>query len=235
MNYDLFLFDLDDTLLDFQASERQSFKRAMEQFGYSDIDALYTTYQGINQVLWAQYERGEISKDFLRVERFRRMADAHKKELDAAALSESYLALLPATVVLNEHATELCEWLSGQGEIGIVTNGIHDVQMQRIANSPLAPFISFVCVSDACGYAKPDVRFFEHSSTMAKKFAKHRTLVTGDRLDADILGAHQFGVDSCWFNPHKVTRPASFTAKYEIDHLSQLHGLLTATQAKACA
>lgn len=223
MGYELFLFDLDDTLLDFQASEVRSFALMMEQFGYgAELTNYYPTYRDANQALWVQYERGEVTKDFLRVERFRRMAQAHGLLVDAEALSEAYLAKLPSTVVLNEHAAELCAALSVQGEIGVITNGIQDVQLQRIANSALAPHISFVCVSDACGYAKPDVRFFEHSSRMAKKFAKHATLVIGDRLDADILGAHQFGVDSCWFNPHRHPRPEPFTARYEIQHLSQL-------------
>lgn len=231
MTYELFLFDLDDTLLDFRASEELSFALVLEQFGYRDrLATLYPTYREANHMLWMQYERREVTKDFLRVERFRRMAQAHGLQLDADAWSDAYLALLPGTVVLNEYAAELCTELSARGEIGIITNGIHDVQLKRIANSALAPHISFVCVSDTCGYAKPDVRFFEHSSTMAKRFDKRSTLVIGDRLDADILGAHHFGVDSCWFNPHKQPRPEQFTARYEIAHLSHLPQLLSSVR-----
>jgi YjjG family noncanonical pyrimidine nucleotidase len=226
MKYDLFLIDLDDTLLDFRASERRSFQMTMEQFGVPH-ETTYETYQRENNALWSQFERGEVTKEHLRVERFRRMSDAHALALDVHAVSDAYLDVLPSTVVLNYHAVELCQWLSERGEIGILTNGIQAVQSRRIANSGIAPYISFTCVSDACGYAKPDVRFFEHSSTMAKKFDKASTLMLGDRLEADILGAMNFGIDSCWFNPHKQMRGEHHKPTYEIDCLSQLRPLLT--------
>lgn len=233
MKYDLFLFDLDDTLLDFGASQRRSFAGTMERFGLTtQLEALYETYERENHALWAQYERGEVTKEHLKVERFRRLNALHAMGHDAHAMSDAYIETLPATVVLNEHAAELVEWLSGHGEIGIITNGIEAVQHQRITNSAIAPFVSFTCVSDACGFAKPDVRFFEHSSRMAKKFDKAKTLIIGDRLDADILGAQNFGVDSCWYNPRKLPRQA-YAPTYEIAHLSHLRELLEPMIAKA--
>lgn len=72
-----------------------------------------------------------------------------------------------------DHAVEICEWLSKRGEICIVTNGIHSVQTERIKNSGIALYISFVSVSEECGYAKPDVRFCEYSLKMAAKFSLH--------------------------------------------------------------
>jgi FMN phosphatase YigB (HAD superfamily) len=51
--------------------------------------------------------------------------------------------------------------------------------------------------------------------------------VIGDRWEADILGAHLFGVDSVWFNPQKKDRPAGPAPTFEIQHLSELKKLLT--------
>lgn len=222
MAYDLFLFDLDDTLLDFRGSEQLSFARTMEMVGLAEHSALVLpTYQAVNHGLWQRFEKGEVSKDHLRVERWRTTFAQHALDADAERASTHYLELLPETVLLNDHAAELCEWLSHRGEIGIVTNGIQEVQQRRIKNSPLAPYISFLCVSDACGYAKPDVRFFEHSRTLAKRFTKESAIVVGDRMETDILGAHHFGVHSCWFNPAKAARPEGPAPTYEIGHLSE--------------
>jgi 2-haloacid dehalogenase len=72
MKHTLFLFDLDDTLLDFKASEQLSFVRTLEALGLREgIAALFPQYQAINVDLWRRFERGEVSKDFLKVERFR--------------------------------------------------------------------------------------------------------------------------------------------------------------------
>jgi len=62
---------------------------------------------------------------------------------------------LPDTVVLVDGAREACEALSTFGEIGIITNGIQQVQNRRIANSGLADLVTFVATSEECGHAKP--------------------------------------------------------------------------------
>jgi len=229
MAYDLFLFDLDDTLLDFQASERRSFMLAMEALGVTaGLDALYAQYQLENRALWTAFEQGKVTKEHLKVQRFRTIFSENGIDIDPQLASDRYLETLPQTVVLMDYATELCAWVSARGELGIITNGIHQVQTERIKNSAIAPYISFISVSDMCGFAKPDVRFFEYSAKMAKKFNKASALVVGDRLEADIEGAQKFGVDSCWFNPTKAPRTGEFAPRYEVHHLSEVKQILAA-------
>lgn len=231
MTYDLFLFDLDDTLLDFRASERLSFARAMESLGVHHAHGdMFARYQQENEVLWKQLEKGETTVAQIKIERFRRTFDAYGIEIDPEIAGTRYLDALSQTVVLMDHAVELCEWLSAQGEIGVITNGYHHVQTRRIASSPIAGHISFIGVSDVCGYSKPDVRFFEHTTAMAKAFTKPSTIIVGDRLEADIQGAHNFGIDSCWFNPHGLAGAAHLKPTYEISHLSQLRAALESRQ-----
>lgn len=227
MKYDLFLFDLDDTLLDFKASERLSFFSSLQSLGVnSGLDDLFDQYQVINASLWKMFEHGQTTKEHLKVERFRHIFSANKIGIDPALASARYLDTLPETVVLIDYAVELCQWLSQRRELGIITNGIHYVQTLRIKNSALAPYISFVSVSEECGFAKPDVRFFEYSAKMARAFSKDRTLVVGDRLDADIQGAHNFGVDCGWFNPEGKMHPAQLTPTFNVKHLKELRDLL---------
>lgn len=225
--YDLFLFDLDDTLLDFRESERLSFFLSMESLGIkSQLSELFELYQKENRLLWQLFEQAKTTKEHLKVERFRIIFEAFNVEVDPNLASTRYLETLPETVVLIDFAVEICEWLSQKGEIGIITNGIHTVQTQRIKKSKIAPFVSFTSVSEACGFAKPDIRFFEYSSKMAKKFAKHSSLVIGDRIETDILGANNFGVDGCWFNPDQLMRSQTILPKYEIKHLSEIQNIL---------
>lgn len=227
MAYDLFLFDLDDTLLDFKASEKLSFVIAMESLGIKDgLNDLFSQYQTINRGLWKLFEEAKTTKDYLKVERYRQLFHKNQIEVDPEIASTRYLDTLPETVVLVDHAEEICQWLSSRGELGIITNGIHHTQAQRIKKSKLAPYISFVSVSEASGFAKPDVRFFEFSVRMAKKFSKASSILVGDRMETDILGAHHFGIDSCWFNPTKEANALSIAAKYEVGHLSEIKKLI---------
>lgn len=222
--YELFLFDADDTLFDFQASERHAFFNVLQQFGiHQDQDVIFATYRQQSAHHWSRFEKGEITQAALKVGRFQQTLAFHGLEKkDAQAMSEAYLHTLPDKVVLIEHAKEVCEHLSQRGEVGILTNGIAKVQKRRLESSGLAPFVSFMAISEDSGYAKPDRRFFEYGVKMAKSFLPHKTLMIGDRLETDIVGGHGFGLDTCWFNPRKAKRGEFQAPKFEIHHLSEL-------------
>jgi 2-haloacid dehalogenase len=231
MKHTLFLFDLDDTLLDFKASEQLSFVRTMRALGLADsLDRLFLQYQAINLELWKRFETGAVSKDFLKVERFRKTFQSNGLDLDPQAASRLYLESLSDTVVLIDGAMTLCETLAGIGEVGIITNGVHHIQHQRIASSGLHAHISFISTSEACGHAKPDSRFFEYTARMARAFAKHEAIIIGDRLDADILGANRFGIESCWFNPGRL---ANDTQAIPTCEAASLHDIVPALRALA--
>ncbi|MCC2959131.1 YjjG family noncanonical pyrimidine nucleotidase [Massilia sp. IC2-278] len=226
MRHQLFLFDLDDTLLDFRASEQLSFVRTLSALGYGDaIEPVFQDYQAINVGLWRSFELGLVDKDFLKVERFRQTFAMHGLALDPIAASRLYLDALPETVVLVEGALDVCATLSQHGEIGIVTNGVEHIQQRRIASSGLGAFLSFVATSEACGHAKPDVRIFDYAAGMARAFVPESTIIVGDRLDADILGANRFGIDSCWFNPGRAPNGSEARPTFEV---ARLHDLVPA-------
>ena len=227
MKHRLFLVDLDDTLLDFRASEQASFQRTMAQLDLRDgLDALFAQYQVTNLALWRLFEQGAVSKDFLRIERFRKTFADNGIALDPHAASDLYSEALADTVVLIDGAVALCETLAGIGEVGIITNGAHAIQHRRIASSGLAPSLSFVATSETCGFAKPDSRFFEYASKMARSFTKPATVIVGDRLDADILGANRFGIDSCWFNPGRLANASQAVPSCEVDSLHRVDASL---------
>jgi len=231
MKHTLFLFDLDDTLLDFKASEQLSFVRTLEALGLREgIDTLFPQYQAINLALWREFELGTVSKDFLKVERFRRTFAQNGLDLDPSAASHLYLESLSETVVLIDGAEQVCEALSGIGEVGIITNGVEHIQTRRIASSGLQEHISFVSTSEACGHAKPDSRFFDYAAKMARAFAHQETIIVGDRLDADILGANRFGIDSCWFNPAGHANASDAVPTCEVD---SLHAIVPALRKLA--
>jgi 2-haloacid dehalogenase len=233
MKHRLFLFDLDDTLLDFKASEQLSFDRTMRALGLDALpDGLFARYQAINIALWKSFEMGTVSKDFLKVERFRRTFVDNSLDLDPEAASRLYLESLSDTVVLIDGARELCETLAGIGEVGIITNGVEQIQHRRIVSAGLRDHVSFVATSEACGHAKPDSRFFDYTVRMARAFAHAETVIVGDRLDADILGANRFGIESCWFNPGGLANESEALPTFEV---ARLHDVVPALRGLAIA
>jgi len=227
MTYQHFLFDLDDTLLDFRAAERRSFDQMIESFGaHVTGPAMFFDYQRENTRLWNDFERALITKEALKIERFRRTFAPHGLDIDPAEASVRYLECLAETVVLVDGAATLCGALSAVGEIGIITNGIEHVQTRRIEKSGLNRWIRFVATSEACGFAKPDGRFFQYAVEKFSRVSKPRTIIVGDRLDADVLGANRFGIDSCWFNPHRLASDGAAVATFEAATLMEIHRAL---------
>lgn len=233
MPHKLFLFDLDDTLLDYQKSERLSFAHTLEALGSpADMPELFAQFQAINFELWRRFEGGAISREHLKLERWRRTFLAHRLELDPVRASHLYLESFADRVELVDGAEQVCEALSALGEVGVITNGVDEVQKRRLAASGLMRHIAFVSTSEAAGFAKPDVRFFEHTARMARPFHKSEALIIGDRLEADIAGAMAYGIDSCWFNPGRLPNVSSATPTHEVASLRDLVPWLTGWPAQ---
>ena len=227
MRHKLFLFDLDDTLLDYQASEQFVFMQVMQEVGgLANATDLFSAYQTINFALWRQFEAGAISADFLKTERFRQTFQSAGLALDHERAGHLYFESFAGTAILVDGAREVCEALSGLGEVGVMTNGVHAVQSSRLAASGLLDHISFVSTSQACGFAKPDVRFFEHTTRMARSSEKSEMVLIGDRLEADILGANRYGIESCWFNPGRLENRSTVEPTYEVHCLRDVMAVL---------
>src|SRR5690606_8930528 len=120
-----------------------SFVRTMGELGLQgELEPLFQQYQAINLALCRAFEAGTVSKDHLKVERFRQTFTANRLDLDPARASSLYLESLSDTVVLVDGAQHLCETLAAIGEVGIITNGVHHIQHRRIASSGLGGHIA---------------------------------------------------------------------------------------------
>ena len=73
MRYDVLLFDVDDTLLDFGACEQEALHATFARFALPFSPREKQAFHAINDVLWARYEQGEISRDELCRTRFARL------------------------------------------------------------------------------------------------------------------------------------------------------------------
>lgn len=228
MKYDLLLFDVDDTLLDFKKSEDVSFQIVLDKNSIKgDKKAFHESYKIINSLLWSQHAQGHISKDFLKVERFRQFLEVNNLKSDPEKLCNDYLETLPTQVFIIDGAVELLKSLHGKIPIVIVTNGIGVVQQKRLTNSGLKSFVDLMVVSEECGFSKPDRRIFDHTFNLLKEtHPTPRTLMIGDKLETDILGANTIEIDSCWFNPDKLINTTSIAPTYEIQNILEILKLI---------
>ena len=209
MKYRYFLFDLDNTLWDFDVNAKECIavlikRHALTQY-LPDPAAFYKMYKSNNQKLWTMYEAGEITQQKLRYVRFvitLREAGVPDPDQWGPVFGQEYLELMPSMTRLIANALNVLEYLSAKGcKMALLTNGFKQVQYDKIRNSGLDTFFrNRVFISEEVGYHKPHPKMFTAAITSING-KKKETLMVGDNYETDIEGARIFGIDQYYYNP----------------------------------
>lgn len=201
MFYTTVLFDIDHTLLDFEATERTAFRRLLEQQDLQWTLERETRYKTLNQALWKALERGEVTREEVIHSRFVTFFAEEGRTVDGREVDETYRGYLAQGTELIPGATALLEQLAGNVTMYVVTNGISKTQRARLEGAGLTDFFEGIFVSEETGFQKPMAGFFDHVFARIPQFDPARTIIVGDSLSADIAGGNQAGIATCWFNP----------------------------------
>lgn len=203
--YQTVLLDADNTIFDFDAAEHKALHTVLASRGYTPDQRTIDVYLKINTALWAAFARGEVTQEFLLVERFRRFEQAMGGSHDPAAFNADYLNALAANSDLIPGALALCESLSAAGcTLAIVTNGATVAQRGRYERSPIKDCIPHLFISQELGVRKPDPVFFDLVCRNLGVSDRRAAVMVGDSLSADILGGNRAGIDTVWYNPHSM-------------------------------
>lgn len=227
MKYDVLIFDADETLFDFDKSERYALLHAMKEFGVNYNESYHLPiYIKINSAIWKEFELGKITQDALKTERFRRFLSKIGEPIDADELSSSYLKHLADASFLINGSFELIEALKPFYRMIIITNGLMIVQKKRIKTSILAPFFEDVIISEEINRSKPDAGIFDYALHTMQYTDKQKVLMIGDSLTSDMKGGNNAGIDTCWYNPNHKANTSGVTLTYEVSSYDELKQLL---------
>jgi 2-haloacid dehalogenase len=223
VKYEVVLFDADDTLFDYSLAEAHALKSVFFEHHIELLPAHVELYRLVNQQLWNDFEKGIVTLDFLRHERFRRMFAEVQADLDAVHFSERYVHYLGEGSFLIEGSDALIQQMLGKGyRIAIITNGIKQTQHSRIGRSSLANSFEHIIVSEDTGYSKPHTGIFDFAFDQLNVTDKSKVLIVGDSLTSDIQGGINYGIDTCWYNPKRKLNESLIKPTYEIQRLDEL-------------
>ena len=209
---DVFLLDLDDTLLDFPRAERVNLVRALSEAHIVATEQQLARFHEINDMLWKALERGEITRERLLTRRFEIFLAEYNLTADAKTLAESYFAGFPHICFPFDGAKEFVEALSLRGRVYIVTNGSKHVQVRHIADAGFAPYLRGTFISQEIGFNKPDIRFADFVEAHIEGYERERAVWIGDSLTSDKLCAERRGIDFLLYAPHGA--PDGYGGKY---------------------
>jgi putative hydrolase of the HAD superfamily len=223
-------FDLDRTLWDFETNAQETLNELYEEHqlaskGIASVDTFITNYKAHNEGLWELYRDGKVSKELLRRSRFQMTLSDFEIFDDKLAqkMGDQYIQRCPLKTNLFPHTHETLEYLNDKYRLHIITNGFEEVQYVKLEQSKMLHFFDQVVTSEQVGLKKPNPEVFKHA--LVKAFCRpEESVMIGDDLPVDILGAKAVGMHQVFFNPHEINHEEEVT--HEITCLSELQELL---------
>jgi len=207
MQYKHLFFDLDHTLWDFEANSHQTLKELylvlnLREKGIEDFDLFHKNYLAHNDKLWDRYRNGYIKVDELRWKRMWlslldfKIAD----EPLARQMGNIFLDLLPTRNILFPYTTEILDYLTDKNyHLHLITNGFEKTQHSKLKYSGLDKYFIEVITSEGSNSLKPKKEIFEYA--FQKTGANPaESIMIGDAIDVDILGALNAGIDQVHVN-----------------------------------
>lgn len=226
MRFPFLLFDADDTLFDFDRSDRCAFAAACESCSLTYSEELRQRYRVHSNACWAMFDRGEASKDFICLERFRRFFGELGIDADPAETNQVYLSALASCSFPTPHSVEVCRTLSKRHRLFLITNAVAAVQRGRLARAEIRPYLEAAFISEEAGAQKPMAAFFDYVFTRIDGITRDNCLVIGDSLTSDIQGANNYGLACCWYNPRQTNNAQDLRVDYEIRDLRELYDIV---------
>lgn len=222
------LWDIDATLLDFHAAEKQAIKTLFERFELGECtDEMIQRYSKINRSYWERLERGEVTKPQVLVGRFEDFFATEGIDTSVAPeFNKAYQLSLGDTIVFCDDGYNIVKSLKGQVKQYAVSNGTVLAQTKKLRLSGLGELFDGVYLSEDLGVEKPNVEFFDKVFADIGQIKKDEVIIVGDSLTSDIRGGNNAGILTCWYNPSNATHSEEYKIDYEITDLHEIYDIL---------
>lgn len=218
-DYEVILFDVDNTLLDFSKSEETALKKLCMMHQMELTKEALDQFRRINHKLWEDYENKLIEKKDIFENRLPLFFHRYGISVKEGA-EEQYRLFLSQGAFLIEHAMEVLKILYKTHRLCVVTNGVKEVQTPRLKKAEIEHFFEKFFISEEIGAQKPSSEFFDVVKESLHEVDIKKILLVGDSLNADIRGGNMAGMDTCWFEPNMILQ--STLPMYRITSLLEL-------------
>lgn len=196
-------FDLDHTLWDFEKNSALTFEKILQKNQIPvDTSEFVRQYSPVNYRYWDLFRDDKISQNEMRFGRLREtfaLLNLKVEQEVLELLADEYIEFLPENNNVFEGTFELLEYLKPKYNLHIITNGSHDLQNHKMNNSKLSPYFKTTTNSQSVGVKKPNPLIFDFALRQANA-KKENSIMIGDCIHADVLGAINCGMDAVLFS-----------------------------------
>ena len=222
MKFSAIFFDFDDTLFDYEKSERYALSLALKSIGINGSEDLYLKFKNINRCLWDEYKGRNIDSSLFYLERAARYLSLLGCTKDEVTNFVEHYADFATKPFLIAGAEQVVQTLSAQTTLYIITNGFGEQRLAKLKQSSIANCFKHFYSSNNLLYRKPDAKVLKQVFDEQNLPLHDNYLFVGDK-EEDVLTGKNFGVSTClvnFLNKRKVVD--CFGADYYITLFSQL-------------
>ncbi len=220
------LLDLDNTIIDFNECARHSIMGIFAKHGLPYTDQTLPTFISENVKIWKRLENGEITKDFLRANRWNIILKKLGIDFDGTIVEELFEKGVALGAYPVEGAEFLLEYLYPKYDLYIVSNGFRFVQESRLKIGGFDKYFKQLFLSEDIGIQKPAKEFFDYCFEQLGYPENSDVILIGDSLSADIAGGINYGIDCIWFNKNLDPLPAELSPTYTVTKLHEIENII---------
>lgn len=220
--------DIDNTLLDFDETVRQTMREGFAAFGLPDYrDEMFSVFRRVNVALWEQIESGQMDLDELMQVRWNRIFEALGIGFDGVRFEQYFRERLFTGAIPEPHAREMLSYLKEKYILCAASNGPTAQQINRLKIAGMRDAFDHLFISREIGASKPSSTFFDRCFARLRAaglpdLTPDQTMIIGDSLSSDIAGGRQYGMQTCWYCRGDRPKPPTPAADYTVTGLEQI-------------
>lgn len=219
------LLDVDNTLLDFNLCAKESMHLAAEKFGIALPENIFEIFHEINTGLWHDIEKGKLTREGLYKIRWKTIFEVIGVDFDGEAFEAQFVENLHSAAIPVDGAIDLLEYLCPKYMLCVASNAAYGQQVSRLTRADMLKYMKHLFISEQIGAPKPSPEFFD-KCIEALGVGTDELIMIGDSISADINGAHNYGIRTCFYNHAKADLPSDLCADYTVNYLSEIKNIL---------
>lgn len=222
--------DIDNTILDFDAYVKEALESGFSAFGLGTYTPdVYEAFVHINNGLWRELEKGNLTMDALFSVRFQKIFSHLGTDADGHAFEKYFADYLNESAIPIDGANAVVEYLGKKYILAAASNGPFRQQAHRLRLAGMDGYFKHLFISEAVGASKPSKAFFDHCLKILNQndlVAPEEIVMIGDSPTSDIMGAVHAGMKCIYFDRYQKGLGENFSADYIVHTLREIFSIL---------
>lgn len=222
------LFDLDNTLYNYDVLHEISLKASFETFK-EEFDLSFEDYKNLYEISRSEVhiELSGTASSHNRVLYFKRLIEKVLPSFDPfliMKLNDAYWETFLDHMTLKKDAKEVLDFLKKENiKIAIISDLTTEIQLRKIEKLGISEYIDLLVTSEETGVDKPHAIMFL-KALHGLKINSSEALMVGDSVKNDIVGANSLGIKSVLVNTKEFRKEYLCYHKpdYAINEFSEL-------------